>query len=140
MLRYHFNLPYILHYEDRNSMAFSKECRVPFLDYRLVEYAYNLSNKYKIDGDKRKLALSLAMESILPPKIVGRKKKFGFVTPMDKWLREDSREDIRKIFNSKKFRSREVFNSPEISKAYEYCNGENKFRHLIWRPCLRDVV
>ena len=49
-------LPALLRYEDKNSMAFSIEARVPFLDYRLVEYAFSLSPSQKIrDGVTQKI-------------------------------------------------------------------------------------
>ena len=49
------NLPALLHYEDRNSMTYSIEARVPFFDYRIVEYAVSLNDNQKIMGGKRKI-------------------------------------------------------------------------------------
>ncbi len=50
-------LPGLLHYEDRNSMAFSLETRLPFLDYRLVEFVFSLPVEQKIQGGVTKVIL-----------------------------------------------------------------------------------
>ena len=50
-------LPSLLRYEDRNSMAFSIETRLPFLDYRLVEFAFSLPDEAKLDGTTTKAIL-----------------------------------------------------------------------------------
>ena len=82
------SLPHLLHYEDRNSMAFSIESRVPFLDHRLVEFAFSLNDSDKINQGETKYILRQSLQSILPPKIINRKDKKGFVTPGEvKWLR-----------------------------------------------------
>jgi asparagine synthase (glutamine-hydrolysing) len=82
------SLPTLLHYEDRNSMAFSIESRVPFLDHRLVELAFSYSDTDKIDGANTKKILRNSLKEILPPAICNRKDKKGFVTPGEvKWLR-----------------------------------------------------
>jgi asparagine synthase (glutamine-hydrolysing) len=61
-----FNLPQLLRYEDRNSMAFSIESRVPFLDYRLVEFISSLPSSMKIRHDWTKWVLRQAMAEVLP--------------------------------------------------------------------------
>lgn len=81
-------LPSLLHFEDRNSMAFSIESRVPFLDHRLVEMAYSLPYTYKLNDGITKKILRDALKGILPEKIAQRTDKKGFVTPGEiKWLR-----------------------------------------------------
>jgi asparagine synthase (glutamine-hydrolysing) len=82
------SLPSLLQYEDRNSMAFSIESRVPFLDHRLVEFAFSLRNEDKIKGIETKRILRQSLKDVLPEAIVNRKDKKGFVTPGEtKWLR-----------------------------------------------------
>jgi asparagine synthase (glutamine-hydrolysing) len=83
-----FNLQQLLHYEDRNSMAFSIEARVPFVEYRLVEFVMNVPAVYKIRGGWSKHLLRTAMEGMLPKDIQWRKDKMGFVTPEQAWMRE----------------------------------------------------
>lgn len=82
-----FNVYELLRYEDRNSMAFSIESRVPFLDHRLVEMTLALPTEQKIEGGWTKKILRKAMEPDLPEAIVWRKDKKGFVTPQGEWMR-----------------------------------------------------
>lgn len=79
-------LPMLLHYEDRDSMAHSIESRVPFLDYRLVEYILSLPDNYKIFRGVSKYIFREAMAGILPDKIKNRYDKMGFVTPEQTWI------------------------------------------------------
>ena len=71
-------LPALLRFEDRNSMAHSIEARVPFLDHRLVEFAFRLPYDFKINGTSTKDVLRRAMADVLPPKVLGRLDKIGF--------------------------------------------------------------
>ena len=50
----HFSYPVLLRYEDRNSMAFSIESRVPFLDYRLIEFLYSIPTNHIINNGTTK--------------------------------------------------------------------------------------
>ena len=85
------SLPMLLHYEDRNSMAFSIESRVPFLDYRLVEFILNLEDHEKIDHGKTKAILRKSLKNVVPDKILTRYDKMGFVTPETVWFRSNTR-------------------------------------------------
>ncbi len=80
-------LPSLLRYEDRNSMAYSIEARVPLLDYRLVELAFRMPGVVKADGALTKQVLRQAMTGIVPPEILARTDKRGFETPTTIWLR-----------------------------------------------------
>jgi asparagine synthase (glutamine-hydrolysing) len=71
-------LPALLRYEDRNSMAHSLEARVPFLDHRLVEFAFSLPDRWKISGITTKYILRQAMAGILPEETRIRRDKIGF--------------------------------------------------------------
>lgn len=64
----------LLNRKDRMSMSNSLEVRVPFADYRLVEYAFNLPSALKFAGGREKGLLRLALSGILPEEIVTRKK------------------------------------------------------------------
>lgn len=83
------NLPNLLHYEDRNSMRFSLETRLPFLDYRLVEFAFSLPHSYKIRGKDTKWLLHQIARTILPKEILERKDKMGFTTPGHLWFQQN---------------------------------------------------
>jgi asparagine synthase (glutamine-hydrolysing) len=83
------NLPGLLRYEDRNSMAFGIEARVPFLDHRLVEAILLLPDRLRVAGPgKRKVALVRAMRGTVPDRILARTDKVAFQPPQDRWLRE----------------------------------------------------
>jgi asparagine synthase (glutamine-hydrolysing) len=72
------SLPSLLRFEDRNSMAHSIEARVPFLDHRVVEFAFRLRPEMKIKGVETKHILREAMRGTLPEDIRARKDKLGF--------------------------------------------------------------
>ena len=77
-----FILPHLLRFEDRNSMAFSIESRVPFTDFRLVEFAFSPAMKaLKIREGWSKWALRKAGVGTVPDDIIWRRDKMGFGTP-----------------------------------------------------------
>jgi len=79
-------LPALLRFEDRNSMAHSIEARVPFLDHRLVEFAFRLPAEMKVHGATTKQVLRDALEGVLPERIRTRRDKIGFrADPSSTW-------------------------------------------------------
>lgn len=82
-----FSVPYLTHYEDRASMAFAREVRLPFLDYRLVELMLNAPVEAKLHDGWTKYALRRAFADWLPPEIIWRRDKLGFSMPQEEWLR-----------------------------------------------------
>lgn len=82
----YFSFPPLLRYEDRNSMAFSIETRVPFMDYQLVEFSLGLPAESKIKNGYTKSILRDSMIGILPEEIRKRISKLGFSTPQADWL------------------------------------------------------
>lgn len=84
------SLPVLLRYEDRNSMAWSIESRVPFLDFRLVEFLAGLPAEWKLRGGLTKLVMREALRGVLPEPVRDRRDKMGFVTPEQVWLRESA--------------------------------------------------
>jgi asparagine synthase (glutamine-hydrolysing) len=79
-------LPHLLKYEDRNSMHFSIDTRLPFLDYKLVETSLSINNDFKIRKGWTKFILREALKSKLPLEIIWRKNKIGFEAPVNQWL------------------------------------------------------
>lgn len=80
-------LPALLRYEDRNSMAWSMESRVPFLTRELAELAFSLPPAFLINEDgTSKHILREAMRGIAPDEILNRRDKIGFATPEKDWL------------------------------------------------------
>lgn len=89
----------LLRYEDRNSMAFSIESRVPFLDHKLVEYTLALPLQSLSHKGYSKYILRSATADILPSSIAWRKDKKGFITPQGQW-QKDSRAKIREFLEN----------------------------------------
>ncbi len=89
-------LPSLLRFEDRNSMAHSIEARVPFLDHRLVEFAFRLPGDYKVNGVETKYVMREALKGVLPERIRTRTDKIGFrAEPAATWaLAERNREAL----------------------------------------------
>jgi asparagine synthase (glutamine-hydrolysing) len=86
------NLPALLRFEDKNSMAHSIETRLPFLDYRAVEMALSLPFELKIKQGWTKHLLREKMQQQLPQDILWRKNKFGFEAPEQIWLSRHQHE------------------------------------------------
>ena len=81
------SLPHLLRYEDRNSMAFSVESRVPFLTPKLVNFLFSLPEHYLVAEDgTSKAVFRKAMRGIVPDAILDRRDKIGFATPEKRWL------------------------------------------------------
>lgn len=79
-------LPEFLRYADRNSMAFSREVRLPFLDHRLVEYCFGLQPDLLLNHAVTKVTLRDAMRGIVPDPIIDRKDKMAYAPPQEQWL------------------------------------------------------
>ncbi|MBX3254296.1 MAG: asparagine synthase (glutamine-hydrolyzing) [Chitinophagaceae bacterium] len=77
----------LLRYADRNSMAFGRELRLPFLDHELVTFIFSLPAQYKIRNGYSKWILREAMKNSLPPSVTGRKDKTGFEPPQLQWMK-----------------------------------------------------
>ena len=84
-------LPVLLRHEDRNTMAFGLESRVPFLDYRVVNFMLALPSRLKIRGGVRKYAIRQACREVLPDRVYQRHDKLGFATPAHQWMQADAR-------------------------------------------------
>jgi len=126
------NLPMLLHWEDRNSMAHSVESRVPFLDYRLVEFVLGLRNSYIISGGITKRLLRVGMKDILPPKIHMRMDKIGFETPEELWIRESNQEFIQAFQQSIEV-SQGIIRPSALNILKEFLDDRRPYSSLIWR-------
>ena len=128
------SLPALLRYEDRDSMAFSIEARVPFLDVRLVELAFSLPASLKIRGGMTKIALRDALRGILPEPVRTRTDKMGFVTPESVWLRGPLRSWATEILNSPEFRSRAYFDQKAVQQYFSaFLAGRSDATGPVWR-------
>lgn len=88
----------LLQYEDRNAMRFAIESRLPFCDYRLVEYSFGLSHQYKIRAARTKWLLWQTIQNLLPAEVVNRPDKMGFATPGSHWYRHGNTPEYFKKY------------------------------------------
>lgn len=105
----------LLHYGDAISMAFSIESRLPFMDYRLIDFVMTLPDDYFIAEGKGKYILREALKNILPDHINNDVRKLGFPSPINEFL-NDNKKFIEGILLSKKSLSRELFDEKKIRK------------------------
>jgi asparagine synthase (glutamine-hydrolysing) len=90
-------LPLLLRMEDRSSMAFSIEARVPLLDHRLVEYGLSLPDHLKIKGGFSKFAVREATSGLMPEAVRLRRTKLGFAGADRRWLDGELRPQITEL-------------------------------------------
>jgi asparagine synthase (glutamine-hydrolysing) len=83
------SLPQLLRYADRNAMAFSRETRLPFLDYDLVDFVARLPEEAIVGDGWQKLILRRAGEGLVPREVLWRADKMGYAAPLDLWLRSE---------------------------------------------------
>jgi asparagine synthase (glutamine-hydrolysing) len=90
-------LPHLLRMEDRSSMAFSLEARVPLLDHEVVEYGLSLPDHLKVHDGWSKFAVREAMRGVMPEAVRWRKSKLGFAAPDRYWLLNDLRGRVNAL-------------------------------------------
>lgn len=114
-----FSVPILLRYEDRNSMAWSIETRVPFLDYRVVEWGVSAPIDKKLSRGRTKAIIRNAMNGTVPSKILNRRDKMGFVTSQEIWMRNELKEIIPTTIQSAKDVLKHLINIELFLKEYE---------------------
>ncbi len=127
------SLPALLRYEDKNSMNWSIEGRVPFLDFNLLKFVFSLNDTAFIRRGWNKNILRQSFSNFLPKLIVKRRNKIGFTTPEEEWFKQIKRE-IFTIFLSESFAKRKYFRRQEVVKAFQtFIEGKNSDSMLFWR-------
>lgn len=123
-------LPSLLHYGDRIAMAFSIECRLPFLDHRLVEFVFSLNDDEKIRDGESKYILRSSMEGILPKSISRRRDKQPFLGgEMVRWLRGPL-----KFLLEADFSQLSILDRGKTKRLLEeHQNGDDSNAMLVWR-------
>jgi len=120
----HHNLPRVLRYADRGSMAVGRETRVPFLDHRLVEFSFSTSAQARVNGVTQRYFMREAAKHLLPNNILNQHKR-SIVDPQRRWMQIELHDWVMDIFNSKSFKERGIFNQEKVIKEYEdYCKQE----------------
>ena len=110
-----FLVDHNLLYTDRMSMAAGVEVRVPFLDKELVEFAYNIPDRFKQKGSEGKWVLKKALEGYLPHDVIYRPKT-GFGAPLRSWMRNELRELLGDILSIDSLRNRGLFDPTAVWK------------------------
>lgn len=127
------NLPALLRYEDRNSMAFSIEARLPFLDYRIVEFMFKTTDNQKIRNGCTKYLCREALKPLLPEAVAVRTDKMGFVTPEEEWIRSDLRLFFTDTLGSVRV-SDNVFDKSRLEGSFaEMLSGRKSLGFTPWR-------
>lgn len=128
------SLPPLLRYEDRNSMAFSIESRVPFLTTKLVEFCLHLPEEFILSDEAQpKHIFREAMRDIVPNEILDRTDKIGFQTPESRWLKEMS-PWISSQLEASSLERLPILNSKVVrSNWLSVANGQSAFHDYIWR-------
>lgn len=128
------SLPVLLRYEDRNSMAWSIESRVPFLDYRLVEYLAGLPDELKLHRGLTKVVLRSAIADVLPAVVRDRRDKMGFVTPERAWLGEMPGDWVREQVRYAIDASQGLLHPDAVMREVDdILTGRRPFSFLPWR-------
>jgi asparagine synthase (glutamine-hydrolysing) len=113
-------------------MAFSVEGRLPFLDYRVVEFAFSLPSSFKIRGGYTKRVLRESMRGILPEKVRQRVSKLGFATPERAWQRTVLRPKIEDALCDPRL---SAFIVPDRARDYLRIidkSGQTDFMPWLW--------
>jgi asparagine synthase (glutamine-hydrolysing) len=126
-------LPHLLRYADRNSMAFSREVRLPFLDHRLVEFVDGLPDEAKLHCGITKRVLREAAPHV-PADVRGRREKIGFAVPAADWMRGPLRGCIQDVLLSTRVRERGIFNVAAVTATAErFFAGDDGGTGDLWR-------
>lgn len=130
-----YSIPNLLRYEDRNSMRWGIESRVPFLDYRFVEFVFSLPSDYKIKGGITKYIFRKMLSGVVPRRILERRDKIGFAAPDKEWFRSpEFISVVREITDSSKFKSRKYWRHEKVKEIFvEHLNGKKDHSRELWR-------
>jgi asparagine synthase (glutamine-hydrolysing) len=119
---------------DRASMKFSLETRVPLLDYRLVEFALNLSEDLKIKNNTSKYLLKKLLFEYLPKEYFDR-PKWGFAIPLGKWMKNELKSFSEDWLSDDLIKKHEIFDVKYINKLKKgfYNNNQDYLYNRLWQ-------
>ncbi len=117
---------------DRASMHFSLEIRVPLLDYRIIEFAFNLSSDLKIKGKEMKYLLKQVLYDYLPKEIFER-PKWGFSIPLKKWLKTDLSYLVENYTSRNVIDKHNLLHYTEVEEIKKnYYSGHDYLFNRLW--------
>jgi asparagine synthase (glutamine-hydrolysing) len=127
-------LPGILNQYDRCSMAHGVECRMPFMDYRIVEFIFSLPPESKVGGGYTKKILREAMKGIVPDRIRLEKTKIGFNAPIVDWFRGPLKDLMLEQMGKPEFVTSKYFDGEKIKKDFNnFLNVPNPQWDEAWK-------
>jgi len=131
------SLPSLLRFEDRNSMAFSIEARVPLLDRRLVDFGMRVPISRKIRDGRLKCVLREAMHGVVPAGVLARTDKIGFAAPTVQWMRGGLNDWWREAVTSQSFLDRGCFEPKGILRLISrFDAGDDAVANHLWRAAI----
>jgi asparagine synthase (glutamine-hydrolysing) len=134
------NLRAVLALTDRNAMAHSIEARVPYVDRHVVEFAFQLPDRYKIGQGKRKLVLRKLGAARLPGNIVTRVDRIGFGAPTHQWLLEDFRPELKALADGPVFHDAVSIDNGKLKQFVDdFLSGGHDDAGTIWRLYAVDL-
>ncbi|MHB8483638.1 MAG: asparagine synthase (glutamine-hydrolyzing) [Nitrospiria bacterium] len=117
---------------DRASMGVSLEARVPFLDHRVVEFAWRIPESLKIRNGQGKWLLRQVLYQYVPKEMIERPKT-GFGIPLDSWLRGPLRSWAENLLDENRLRKEGYFNPVPIREKWgEHLSGRRNWQYHLW--------
>lgn len=133
------HLPVLLRYGDRNSMAHSREVRLPFCDHRIAEFALSLDPRLLMGEAQTKRLLREAMKGILPEKVRTRWNKQGFLPPQDLWFAQGLADEVERVIEGPAFAAAGCWNVAWWRSAVRrFRAGERHLGWVLWRPLMLE--
>ena len=126
---FHTKLPRGLRYVDRASSGSGREARVPLLNKELAEFCFAIPNSYKIYDGELRWFMKESLKHI-KKNFIDLKNKRSIADPQRDWLRKDFRKIVLKLFNSKKFAERGIFEQKQVLKSYNEFIKNNETHSL----------